>query len=51
MRTFKRLKRFFSRAENGRETEREKKCVAIDDSELIRSVSGCSQIGPESLLS
>jgi len=36
MRTFKRLKSFFSRGENGIEMEREKKCVAIDDSELIR---------------
>ncbi len=28
MRTFKRLKSFFSRGENGRNTKREKKCVA-----------------------
>jgi len=36
MRTFKRLKSFFSRGEKGRTMKREKKCVAIDDSELIR---------------
>jgi len=37
-RTFKRLKSFFSRGENGRKTKRKKKCVAhtMDDSELIK---------------
>jgi len=36
-RTFKRLKSFFSRGENGRKTKREKNVLqTMNDSELIR---------------
>ncbi len=41
MRTFKKLKSFFSSGENGRNMKKEKKCVAMHDSELIRRYTLC----------